>query len=269
MGRKAFTSPGNIPAPWPYVVTNPFDLRHFRWYMERFGASVRAVLYDSGVGVFRSGGDGGSYPPGYLRRYIEGLREVHGILRRHAPSAVLYYVIPDVPGEYAPYPLNVARTLEYIRLFRRMDGSLPGIPVPVVQGERDRPGSLVRSYLSHRDVYDEFGFIALGRVSGRPRVIARSIAMLDQVASRPFHAFGVPLRALRYLAAWGLAGCRLASIDTPTYIFDILYRNGHGKTRGGMARILLERMNQVQRELDGIPCRSGLTAWLAPTGSPA
>ncbi len=264
MGRRVYTNPGNIPAPWPFVVTNPFDLSHFRWYMEQFGASVEAVIYDTGVGVFKSGSNGGSYPPGYLRRYIEGLHEAHKVMEKHASSAVFYHVIPDVPGEYASYPLNVVKTLEYIGFFKRISKSLPGIPVPVVQGGRDQPGSLVRSYLAHRDVYDEFELVALGRVSNKPRVIAKSIAMFDQVASRPFHAFGVSLRALGYLEAWGLAGCRLASIDTTTYMFDILYRNGFNKTRGDIARILMEKMNRTQQKLNAIPCNPGLTAWLTP-----
>ncbi len=264
LNRKVFANPGNIPALWPFIVTNPFGLSYFRWYMERFGASVEAVIYDSGVGVFKSGVNGGSYPPGYLRRYIEGLHEAHRIVREHASSAALYYVIPDVPGEYVSHPLNVFKTLEYIRSFKRISKSLPGIPVPVVQGGRDQPGSLVRTYLSHRDVYDEFELVALGRVSSKPRVTAKSVALFDQVASRPFHALGVSLRALKYLEAWGLAGCRLASIEVTVHVSGIPYGNGRGGTSDATAAVLLERMNRIQRVLEGIPCRPGLVEWLEP-----
>ena len=258
MARRLYTSPGNIPAPWPYIVTTPLD-GHLKWYLERYGHAVRALLYDSGVSLL---GGAPAYPPGYLRRYIEGLGRAARLLERHAPQAELYYVVPDVPGDRAPYPLNVARTLEYARLFLRLRDRLPGTPIAVVQGARGDPGSLLRAYIGHRDLYDEYDVIALGRVDRRPRLIARAVAMFDQVAARPFHAFGLPRRSLRYLAEWGLPRCMLSSADTPAYVFDLLYRNGAPKTREAMAWILLEAARRAQELLDSIPCRPGMTRWL-------
>lgn len=228
--------------PWPRVAVTPSTVALFERYAERHGPAVRAVFYWPGPPRARPWD--GSYPPGFIKRYIEGLRAVNGILRRHAPSAVLYYMIPDVPGELAPYPVNVARTLDYIRAFRRLAPRLPGTPVPPVQGAPGKPSSPARVYIDHLDVYGEYGFVALARVSKGPSGLARSIALFDHVARQPFHVVSVNARALGILRSLGLTGCRLASITAT-------------ETTAGAA--------SAQELLDSVPCTRGIVEWIPET----
>ena len=268
-GRMAYTNPVNVPARWPFIVTNPFDLRHFRWYVERYGDSVVSVLVDTGVHwLFRDPGVR-DYPGGFLERYVGSITRVAWLLERYAPGAELLYVVPDIPADYPGrerwYPWNVERTAWYARLFlKRYVGRLPGRALAVVQGRRDDPWSVVRAYLDHYDVYGEYDLLALGNVcsSRRPLLVAREIALFDRVAHTHYHAFGVHTRALRVMAERGVPACRLRSVDSSSYYWDFHYRGGRGKTGRDKARILRWRMSRIQELLDRIPCRGGLQAWL-------
>ena len=275
-GRMAYTNPVNVPARWPYVVTNPFDLRHFRWYIQRYGDGVESIIFDSGVHTVFHGNRRLDYPPGYLGRYLSALEEVERLRRRYSPGAELLYVIPDVPADYDGredlYPRNVEKTVEYVRLFlRRYVGRLPGKPLPVVQGAKDSPASVVWTWTEYRDVYEEFDLVALGNVcsSNRVSLIARELQLFDRVTTRPYHAFGVHTRALRYLLERGASLCMLRSVDSSSYYYDWLYREPDKDTREALARALLTRMTGLQRLLDSIPCRgrarvAPLTEYLQP-----
>lgn len=261
MERAAFTNPVNTPARWPFIVTNPFDLRHFKWYIQRYGDTVESILYDSGVHTVFSGSRRLDYPPGYLARYFRVLGEVERLRRRYAPGAELLYVIPDVPADYEGredlYPANVERTVEHIRAFlRHYIHSLPGTPVPVVQGARDRPASVVRTWLENRGLYEEFSIVALGNVcsSSKVRLVAEELRLFDRITTRPFHAFGVHTRAIRYIVENGISLCRLRSVDSSSYYYDWLYREPD-KSRQALARALLKRMTELQRLMEGISCR--------------
>lgn len=260
LGRAAYTNPVNIDAAWPYVNTNPFDLAHFRWWLSRHGWQVKAVLVDTGVHTLFRDPSVADYPPWFLPRYLAAIREVHSLLRRYAPQAELYYVVPDIPVDYPGrghlYPWNVERTVEYARLFLRLRRELPGEPIAVVQGRQDDPWSTVEAYRRHRDVYMEYGYLALGPTctTRKASTLARQVALFDSAVHTRFHAFGVHSSTLAYMARHGLQACKLASIDTSSYYWDLHYRFGRGKTREDKARILRWRMERVQGLLEAVPC---------------
>ncbi|MCE4625529.1 MAG: hypothetical protein F7C35_06670 [Desulfurococcales archaeon] len=264
MKRLAYTNPVNVPARWPNIVTNPFDIRHFRWYIQRYGDLVESIIYDSGVHAVFHGKRRLDYPPGYLSRYFSILEEVERLRRHYSPEAELLYVIPDVPADYEGrenlYPRNVEKTVEYILLFlKRYIRRLPGKPMPVVQGAKDRPASVVWSWIEYKDVYEEFELVALGNVcsSNRISLIAKELRLFDRITTRPYHAFGIHTRALRYLLERGASLCLLRSIDSSSYYYDWLYREPYKNSREALARALLSRMSTLQSLLDRIPCSAG------------
>ncbi len=258
--RRAYTNPVNVPAEWPFVNTNPFDLQHFRRWVEEHGGSLRAVLVDTGVHTLFRDPRRRDYPPGFLSRYIQAIHEAARVLERHASTAELYYVVPDIPVDYPGrehlYPWNVRRTVEYAREFLRLRRGIPGEPVAVVQGRPGDPWGTVKAYLDNVDVYGEYGYLALGPTctSRNVRALAAQIAAFDSVIHTRFHAFGVHSSVLSYMARHGIPACRLHSIDTSSYYWDIHYRFGRGKTPQDKARILRWRMERVQRLLAAIPC---------------
>lgn len=261
MRRLAYTNPVNVPARWTYIVTNPYDLRHYKWYIQRYGDTVESILYDSGVHTVFNGNRRLDYPPGYLARYFSVLEEVERLRERYAPQADLLYVIPDIPADYNGredlYPRNVEKTIEYIQLFLRHHVKrLPGNPVPVVQGARDKPASIVWTWLEYRELYEEFDIVALGNVcsSNKVKLIAEELRLFDRITTRPYHAFGVHTRAIRYLLENGVSICNLRSVDSSSYYFDWLYREADKEDREALARALLNRMTELQRLLSALPC---------------
>ncbi len=265
--RRAFTNPVNIPAEWPFINTNPFDESHFTWYLRCCGDSTRAILIDTGVHTLFRDPRVRDYPPGFLARYNSFIQRVARLAERYASEAVLYYVVPDIPVDYPGrgylYPWNVERTVEYARVYLKLSRGLPGEPIAVVQGRPDDPASTVRAYREYYDVYGEYSYVALGPTctSRNVKGLARQLAAFDAVVHTRWHAFGVHTKALAYMASRGIPLCRLASVDSSSYWFDIAYRNGRGKSKDDMAEILVRRMRRIQGFLNTIKCKPRITQW--------
>lgn len=262
MPRRAFTNPVNVDTAWQYVNTNPFSLSHFRPWIAMFGHDVKAVLVDTGVhSIFRDPSVS-DYPAGFLQRYLTVIRSVAAILKLYAPQAELYYIVPDIPVDYPGrgylYPWNVKRTVEYARLFLEYRKTLPGEAIAVVQGRQNDPWSTVAAYREHEDVYGEYSYLALGPTctSRRVSLLAKQISLFDSVVHVRFHAFGVHSSVLSYMVRHRIPACKLVSIDTSSYYWDIHYRFGRGKTPKQKAEILRWRMKKVQNHLNNIPCTS-------------
>jgi len=251
---RVYTNPVNIPVRLRHVNTNPGDLHHFRWYMERFGDTVESVLLDTGVHTIFYDPDVKDYPPGFIRRYVRAINRVSKMLDRYG-NIELYYVIPDVPSDYPGrekyYPWNVERTVEYIIFFEKIEKDLPGQALPVVQGRENDPWSTLQTWKEYHHVYEKYEYVALGPTcsSRNIRQLALQIKMFDTLMRREhkkYHAFGVHLSTFKYMVRRNVKLYSLRSLDSSSYWFDIKYRHGRRKTREQMAEIVREKIGKLE-----------------------
>jgi len=201
---------------YPYIVINPWSFSEGLRYVQICKDKVKSVLVDTVFNYMKLR----DYPEWYIQEYV---RIVRKLAVMYSNRYEIYYVIPDIPCDYPGrehlYPWNVTRTIEYIEMFRAryIDQLRPAKAIAVVQGRRDDIRSVIDTYRKYEHIYNEFEIIALGPICTTKKwsLLARLILAFDRNVSKPFHAFGIHIKALEYVMKWRLNNFR--SFDSSAY----------------------------------------------------
>jgi len=192
-----------------YAVVNPYGPNYYESlvWLRRCRDVVREVIVDTAVHKLFADLNLVDYPQWYLHRYLRFIKDVASLVGRRA---TVWYVVPDIPVDYpgreSLYPYNVERTAQYIELFleRYVDVLRPARPIAVVQGRKDDVRSVIDTYRRYEHLYRQFELVGIG-----PTCTTRNYTMLyklllavERSVARPYHAFGIHLKALELLLKW-------------------------------------------------------------------